>query len=59
MTDQTSPRLVLSFGQKEILTDATTAYARATLENSFQHLLCPIPKHSTLWNRRESKREQA
>jgi len=41
MTDQPSPRIVLAFGQKDILTNATTAYARATLERLLPALVMP------------------
>jgi hypothetical protein len=44
MTDQTSRRIILSFGQREILTDITTAYARATLERLLPALAMPDPE---------------
>lgn len=45
MTDQQpSPRIVLAFGQREILANATTAYARATLERLLPALVMPDPE---------------
>jgi hypothetical protein len=44
MTDQESPRLVLLLGSREVLTHATTAYARAMLDKLLPALDTPDPE---------------
>jgi hypothetical protein len=44
MTDQPSPPIVLALGQREIFTNATTAYVRATLERLLPALVMPDPE---------------
>jgi hypothetical protein len=44
MTDPPSPRIVLTFGQREILTNATTAYVKATLDRLLPALDMPDPE---------------
>jgi hypothetical protein len=61
MTDQTSPRIILTFRQREILTNITTAYARATLERLLPALFMPDPEAFDLVEeaRREARADMA